>query len=130
MEQPRGTGKIAQLVSFLEDHPDEFIYELRKLGWSVRDIGTTASITEVEACISVVARDPASPLHAAIHGWDAPASWEWMILANIFDSSEANRLNKKFKPMKRPWPKQGAERIGRTSLSNDEARALLKRNRG
>ncbi|MGG7507971.1 hypothetical protein [Plantibacter sp. YIM 135249] len=96
----------------------------------MKDIGRTVSVTEVAACLSVAARDPESVLHAAIHGWDHPVSREWMMLANIFDSSEANRLGKKFKPMKRPWPERGAQRIGHTALSPDQAMRLLEENRG
>jgi hypothetical protein len=130
VERPRGAGKIAELVWLLEDHTDEFIYTLHTLGWAVGDIGVTVAIATVSACVSVVARDPGSVLHASIHGWDAPVSREWMILANIYDSSEANRLGRKFKPMKRPWPDRGTEKLGRTNLPPAEAKALLKRNRG
>lgn len=53
-----------------------------------------------------------------------------MMLANIFDSTEATRLGKKFKPMKRPWPERGSQKLGKTTMSPKEARAALKRNRG
>jgi hypothetical protein len=53
-----------------------------------------------------------------------------MMLANIYDSSEANRLGKRFKPLHRPWPVKDREKLGHTDLSPDAARELLRQNRG
>lgn len=89
----------------------------------------TVSITVVAACVSITARDPAEPLHAAIHRWEYPVSREWMLLANIFDSLEANRIGKKHKPGGRPWPAKGSKKLGRTKMSQKAAIEALRRNR-
>ncbi|MGG7510911.1 hypothetical protein [Plantibacter sp. YIM 135249] len=79
----------------------------------------------MNAFITVSARSPESPLHAAIHGWDYPVSRDWMLLALIADSSEAKRLGKKFKPMKRPWPDRSTQQIEATPIPIEEARARI-----
>lgn len=80
-------------------------------------------------CAELLCLDPATWLHARINGWDHPLSREGMWLAHLTDSSEANRIGKKFKPSPKPWPKAGIERMGQTTLSPEEAKALLRRNR-
>ena len=92
---------------------------------------TKVSWSEAAHLFSILLRDPESWLCAAYNGWKHPVSREWMLLAEQVDLTI--RLNKKkgspFKPLPRPWPAEGSARVGRTTLTADEAKARLHRNR-
>lgn len=76
----------------------------------------------------VAAQDPASPLHAAMHGWDYPLSREGMLLLDLIDVTGRAHAGKKWKQLPRPWPKSRGQRFGTTALPRDEAVELLRVN--
>lgn len=127
MDGVRRTGKSLELHALLTEHPEPFIYELRRGGFRAEDV--RARPVEVAAYMSVVATLPESPLHAAIHRWDYPLSREGMLLLDLIDITGAAAIGKKWKPLKRPWRAVG-QRFGHTELPREEAIELLRRNAG
>jgi hypothetical protein len=74
--------------------------------------------------------DPTSHVAAAVQGWEFPASWEYLALADLIDVTIAvNRDGKgpAQKPYRRPWIKP-TRAIGEgTSLTVPQYRALRAR---
>lgn len=142
----RGPGGIEGLRKLAESYPDELVWELHKLGIDIEDIGDDESDSEqhreravdhvkVDRLLRVATREPSSALFAATHGWDFPASREWIQQADIFDA--LNTLiavtagsKRTPKPYPRPWPDNNKNRLGKTSLSPADAREVLRKNRG
>lgn len=78
--------------------------------------------------------DPGSQLNAAVQGWKHPLSREGFLLLDLIDlMGQVNSKKGAWKPVPRPLKNGGdkhEERVGRTTLSPDEARRLLRRNAG
>lgn len=61
-----------------------------------------------------------------MNGWKHPASFEWMMLAQLTDITLAVNSKNPPKPVQRPWPEQGAKRIGGdTTIPQAEVRKIL-----
>lgn len=71
-----------------------------------------------------LARDPASHVCAALSGWEAPRSQEWLLLADTYDATVQAHF-KSAKPYPRPYPEPGATRRGHTKRSRAEVLAIL-----
>lgn len=123
-----GPGKIWGLRGLAQGHESEFVYALRSGGFTVED--ACQNPEEAYAYVEVVARDPASPLHASLHGWDYPLSREGMLILDLLDLTGRANAGKKWKSLPRPWPKNRGERFGTTALPRDEAIAILAANAG
>ena len=138
----RGPGGIRGLQEVAESYPDELVWELHQLGLDldvsgvIRDArGKAVDHVKVDRLLRVATREPSSALFAATHGWDFPASREWIQQADIFDA--LNTLiavtagsKRTPKPYPRPWPDNNKNRLGKTSLSPADAREVLRKNRG
>lgn len=75
----------------------------------------------------ILSADPSSQVGAALAGFDRPVDWPEIRLLHLIDSSEANRLGKKFKPVPKPWPDKDVKRYGTESLSIEELNRRLGR---
>jgi hypothetical protein len=72
----------------------------------------------------VLAADPGSQVFAALAEWTYPASREWIVTANLLDSSEYGRLGRRARPHPRPWTDR-PKHIGTGSYTTAELRVLL-----
>lgn len=126
-----GPGGIEGLRELAESYPDELVWELHKLGIDVEDIGEAVDHVKVDRLLRVATREPSSPLYAAMNGWDFPVSREWIAQADMLDAFlQANSGRRKPKPYPRPWKDNNTNRLGKTTLTPAEARAVLQKNRG
>lgn len=76
-----------------------------KFGLSYLEIGLGVSYLEAWHLVQSLRKDPSSWLHAAMAGWDHPASREWTVLAQILDVTYSSKVKRTlFKPWPRPWP--------------------------
>jgi hypothetical protein len=138
----RRPGGIEGLRKLAESYPDELVWELHKLGIDIEDIGDDESYSrkrreravdhvKVDRLLRVATRDTGSVLFAATHGWDFPASREWIQQADFIDAFyAANSGGRKPKPYPRPWKDNNTSRLGKTTLTPAEAREVLRKNRG
>jgi hypothetical protein len=118
------------------------VWELHKLGIDIEDIGDDEGYSrkqckkavdhvKVDRLLRVATREPSSPLYAAMNGWDFPVSREWIVQADLLDAFlQANSGRRKPKPYPRPWKDNNTNRLGKTTLTPTEARAVLQKNRG
>jgi hypothetical protein len=60
--------------------------------------------------LDILRRDPTSWLCSELNGWKHPASYEYQVLADLFDVQHMSKT-KKAKPRERPWSKK-PNRIG------------------
>lgn len=61
-----------------------------------------------------------------MNGWRHPASFEWMMLAQLTDITVAANSKNAPKPMPRPWPDKDTTRIGgETDITPSEVRKIL-----
>lgn len=141
-----GPGGIEGLRELAESYPDELVWELHKLGIDIEDVGDDESYSKkrrakavdhvkVDRLLRVATRDTSSVLFAATHGWEFPASSEWIEMADVYDALTAlikvtAQSGRKPKPYPRPWKDNNTSRLGKTSLSPAEAREVLRKNRG
>lgn len=65
--------------------------------------GRRMAVGEALDQVTTLMRDPTSWVHAAVAGWERPASWEFLALADIFDVA-APHTYKNPKPYPRPMP--------------------------
>lgn len=71
-------------------------------------------------------KNPSSWLQAAHNRWKYPVSYDWMIVAELFDLT--HKVNsKKAKPLKRPWPDPNETKIGKTVHSREDVLRNLER---
>lgn len=89
-------------------------------------MGSTVSWAEVVYLVSVLIRDPSSWLQTSISGWHHPITYEWPVLASIYDLHAQVNSKRKPKPYPRPWPENNANRKQRGKPRAD-ARQLLER---
>lgn len=87
---------------------------------------------KVDRLLRVATRDTSSVLFAARNGWDYPVSREWIQAADQIDAFLAVNHSKgspRPKPYPRPWKDANTNRLGKTHLSPEQAREVLRRNR-
>jgi hypothetical protein len=95
---------------------------------SFEEAGLTYSWGEAAYLTAALMLKPDSMLQAAKNGWKYPATYEWMIIAELVDLTlKVNSKNGKAKPIDRPWPTGNNERIGKTDLPREEVIARLNR---
>lgn len=76
--------------------------------------------------VAVLVKDSSSQVGAALAGWDAPRSVEWLLFADLYDLQHASKAKRKPKPYPRPIPdKASTRRIGKTKLGRADAIRLL-----
>ena len=61
-----------------------------------------------------------------MRGWSHPISYEWPVLAALYDLLAQVNSKKKPKPYPRPWPKEGKTQKG---TARGDAREILARAR-
>lgn len=66
---------------------------------------------------------------AAIAGWEYPVSREWIVASHTYDlHALANSgKGKKPKPYPHPFPEKSRVRTGKTNLSVEEVKAVLRK---
>lgn len=74
---------------------------------------------------SVLARDPASAVAAAVAGWDYPISRDALVLADLYDLQHAAKAKRRPKPYPRPWGNKDRKHSGTGRYTTDELRAVL-----
>ena len=126
----RGPGGIQGLLELAESYPDEFVFELHKLGYTPRDIGRRIDHVDADRLLRVSSREPSSWLFAVMNGWAYPVSREWLLAADHLDFFVASKSKRKPKPYPRPWKDKNTSRLGQTTLTPAQAREVLRRNRG
>jgi hypothetical protein len=77
--------------------------------------------------MKILGGDTSSHVGAALHDWKRPATAAELVLMNLYDRF-ADAHFKNPRPYPRPWDKP--VRLGRTTLSPDEAIARLRRAAG
>lgn len=81
---------------------------------------------EAVRLVAVLANDPSSRLAAALAGWDTPRSYEWLLLADLYDAfAGANYKHAKRYP--RPFRDRDSKRRGTTDRPRAEVIDLLNR---
>lgn len=66
------------------------------------------TITEAARQAHMLAGDQTSWTFAALHGWERPASPEFLALADLYDAFASVKF-KKPEPYPRPWPTTGKQ---------------------
>jgi hypothetical protein len=121
--QPGGILKVLKLI---EDHGQAFVYDFRsRFGLGMSDVGTVVPWGEVVNLVLVLLRDPSSWLHTSVNGWSHPISYEWPVLASIYDLHAQVNSKRKPKPFPRPWANAGVKR----PKPRANAREILRRAR-
>jgi hypothetical protein len=121
----REPGGILQLVRVIDEHRPAFEYDWRtRFHLPLTEVGRSMPWGEAIRLTKVLQRDPSSHVQAALNDWDGPRSFEWTLLADLYDVT-ANAHFKKPRPYKRPWPSPGSRRHGRTTRSRAEVVAIL-----
>lgn len=123
-----------RLRVFIDDHRGALEYEWRaRFGLPLTVVGTPEMTWgEATRLVEVITQDPASPLTAAVSGWDYPLSREAMALVDLFDltvTAHAGRRAKDIKPYPRPWPDPTVKSFGRPapSMTPEDIHAALAR---
>jgi hypothetical protein len=121
----RNAGGIESLLEIEEKHTVALYSDFRRhYSISYDDVGNTVSWREAVYLVEALTRDPSSMLCAAIGDWKHPASFEWMMLANLFDLTL--RLNsKKGDTMDRPWTKSSTRVSPSRKRSREEIDGIL-----
>lgn len=121
----RFTPGIERLLEIEEQYPTALYSDFRRqysIGYD--EVGRSISWREGVHLVEALTRDPSSTLCAAISDWKHPASYEWMVLANIFDLTL--RLNsKKGDTMERPWSHSANRIAPRGNRSREEIDSIL-----
>lgn len=113
MDRWRICGGILWLLEVAESHPQEIYADFRSLyNISFEDVGKTISWKEAIYLTSILLINPESWLQKAKNGWKHPASYEWMMLADLIDVTIRANSKKKTKPVQRPWPDPNQSKIG------------------
>lgn len=80
---------------------------------SLDDIGLRMSPGEALGHVQVLMKDPTSWLHAAVGGWEHPASHEFFVMADVFDAiAKAHFRNPKPYPRPTPSSETRVEQLG------------------
>lgn len=74
-------------------------------------------------------RDPSSWTQAVRSGWEYPVSREWIVASHTYDllALANSGKGKKPKPYPHPFPSKTSVRSGKTTLSTEEVKAVLKK---
>lgn len=75
----------------------------------------------------ILVKDSSSQVGAALAGWSAPRTTEWLLLADLYDLQHASKAKRAPKPYPRPTDKPNTRKVGKTSLPRAEAIRLLSR---
>jgi hypothetical protein len=95
---------------------------------SAWEAGTKYSWLEAVHLTAALLVDPNSLLQAQENNWKHPASYEFMVLADIYDVLVMSNSKRKQKPRPRPWPNPGKQRLGRSkNLSRSDVLERLKK---
>jgi hypothetical protein len=99
--QPGGILKVLEIIG---DHERALVYDFRdRFGLGLADIGTTVPWREVVHLVAILARDPSSWLQTSMRDWAHPISYDWAVLASIYDLLASVHSKTKPKPFQRPW---------------------------
>ena len=66
-----------------------------------------------------LSRNPLSAYVAAEQGWERPVSWEWLLLADLYDLQRAKASKRRSRPYPRPTTK-------RTKIGGSNKRRTVK----
>lgn len=69
--------------------------------------------------LAQLGKNPQSQFTAAEQGWERPVSWEWLILADLYDLQRAKASKRRSRPYPRPTTK-------RTKLGGSNKRRSVK----
>lgn len=106
-------------------HRGAFEYDWRtRFHLPLAAVGRAMGWGEAYRLTQRLAGDPSSAVATALNDWDYPMTREAMVLADVFDSSEANRVGRKAKAYPRPWSKT-RRTYGSTALTRQQLRAIL-----
>jgi len=126
----RGRGfvpPILTLLDLIEEHRGALEYDWRNrfhLGLSAVP-SPVMGWGEAWRLVQVLVQDPTSRIAAAVAGWEAPRSPEWMVLADMYDLRHQLAAQKKsITPYPRPWDKKRST-WGKATRSQRDIRAAL-----
>jgi len=124
-----GSGGILWLLELAESYPNEIHADFRsRYHISFEDVGGEVSWREAIYLTNMLLMDPESWLQKSKNGWKHPASYEWMLLAELVDITIRANSKKKTKPIQRPWPDENQSKIGgSTKLSKADVLNRLKK---
>ena len=91
----------------------------------MEEVGRSITYREAVLLVAALHRDPSSWLHAAMAGWNRPASYEWQILADLFDLTYRANSKSRPKPYPRPWTNKVTRVGGNTDIPQQDIRAAL-----
>ncbi len=122
MDSGSRRGGSLRLLELLQTYTGEFAYDFRsRFNLSYQEIGFNVSLLETAYLVGELLKDPSSHLQAAVNKWSQPVSREWTVLVNLYDLiARVNSGKQKPKPYPVPWPRDGANRIGRTLKATRE----------
>ena len=119
-------GGILKVLEIIEDHREGFIYDFRsRFSLGLADVGTTAPWDEVVLLVTVLLRDPTSWLHTSVANWAHPISYDWPVLASMYDLHAQVNSKGKPKPFPRPWDNRS--NVQSRPMPRADAREILKR---
>lgn len=123
MDSGRGPGGIYRVLELTEKHYAAFVYDFRsRFGVGVEDLGTKIPWSEVIVLTDVLLRDPSSWLTASVNKWRHPITYDWAVLASLYDLLAQVNSKRKPKPFPRPW--SGGQKTGKVRR---DARSILKK---
>jgi hypothetical protein len=81
---------------------------------------------ELFLLVPMMLKDPSSWLSASIQSWKHPITFEWAILAGIYDMTATVNTQKGRKPnlWPKPWPQNNEQKKGK---ARSDARAILQK---
>jgi hypothetical protein len=121
--QPGGSLRVLEI---LKDHRRALVYDLRsRFGVGYEDIGTKVPWNELVDLVAVLVRDPTSWLQTSISGWKHPISYDWTVLAAMYDLHAQVHSKRTPTPFPRPWPDHHGQ--NNRPVLRDDAREILKR---
>ena len=128
LDSGRERGGICKLRELIEEHPAEIAYDFReRFNISYLEIGRTVTWKESVLLVAILMRDTHSWTQAAHSGWTYPVSREWIVGAHTYDLHAAVNSKRKPKPYPNPFPSKDVTKTGKTTLSFEEAKAVLDR---
>lgn len=77
-----------------------------------------------------LASNPQSQYVAAEQGWERPVSWEWLLLADLYDLQRAKASRRRSRPYPRPTTKRTKLGGSNKRRSIREVLSILRPNRG
>ena len=117
MDSGRERGGIFERRERIAEHEAEITYDFRsRFNIGLDEIGDRITWRETVQLVTILLRDPSSWLQASARNWKHPASYEWTMLASIFDAQVMANSKKKPKPFPRPWQNTANRTGGKTRL--------------